>query len=113
MTSRLRLAYAAIVVQPSVFSDSYASRALQFSDHEMVRRAATEAMCNLLPHPKMMEHMRSSETLKLWAAFAKLGLEDPPTAAAAIGGLAMAVMDPEVKDFFLVSYLYFFHGIFL
>ncbi|CAM9409161.1 unnamed protein product [Ascophyllum nodosum] len=76
---------------------------LQFSDHEMVRRAATEAMCNLLPHPKMMEHMRSSETLKLWAAFAKLGLEDPPTAAAAIGGLAMAVMDPEVAKVFMAE----------
>ena len=26
---------------------------LQFSDHELVRRAATECMTNLLPHPKV------------------------------------------------------------
>lgn len=68
----------------------------QFSDHELVRRAATEALCNLLPHPKMIDHMKIVDTLKLWAAFAQLGMEDPPTAAAALGGLAMAVRDPEV-----------------
>lgn len=62
----------------------------------MVRRASTEAMCNLLPHPKMIDHLKSVETLKLWTAFAQLGMEDPPTAAAALGCLAMAVKDAEV-----------------
>lgn len=70
---------------------------VQFSDHELVRRAATEAMCNLFPHPKMIEHLKLPDSLKLWAAFAQLGMEDPPTAAAALGCLAMAVRDPEVS----------------
>lgn len=69
----------------------------QFSDHELVRRASTEALCNLLPHPKMIDHLKVVDTLKLWAAFSQLGEEDPPTAAAALGGLAMAVRDPEVR----------------
>ncbi|CAN0229300.1 unnamed protein product, partial [Scytosiphon promiscuus] len=69
---------------------------LQFSDHELVRRASTEALCNLLPHPKMIDHLKVVDTLKLWAAFSQLGEEDPPTAAAALGCLAMAVRDPEV-----------------
>ena len=70
---------------------------MQFSDHELVRRAATEALCNLLPHPKMIDHLKVVDNLKLWAAFAQLGTEDPPTAAAALGCLAMAVRDPEVR----------------
>lgn len=72
---------------------------LQFSDHEMIRRASTEAMCNLLPHQKMFDHLKSADTLKLWAAFSQLGTEDPPTAAAALGCLAMAVRDPEVISY--------------
>lgn len=62
----------------------------------MVRRAATEVMCNMLGHEKTLEHMRNHDTLKLFAAFAQLGTEDPPTAAAAIGCIAMAVRDPQV-----------------
>ncbi|CAM9199761.1 unnamed protein product [Laminaria digitata] len=76
---------------------------LQFSDHEMIRRASTEAMCNLLPHPKMFDHLKSADTLKLWAAFSQLGTEDPPTAAAALGCLAMAVRDPEVATGFMAD----------
>ena len=41
-----------------------------FSDHEMVRRAATEAMSNLVPHPDLIEHMQQPEKLKVWIAFA-------------------------------------------
>eukprot|EP00752_Nemacystus_decipiens_P003774 g3475.t1 len=76
---------------------------LQFSDHELVRRAATEALCNLLPHPKMIDHLKVVDNLKLWAAFAQLGMEDPPTAAAALGCLAMAVRDPEVAKNFMAD----------
>eukprot|EP00903_Cladosiphon_okamuranus_P017674 g16275.t1 len=76
---------------------------LQFSDHELVRRAATEALCNLLPHPKMVDHLKVVDNLKLWAAFAQLGVEDPPTAAAALGCLAMAVRDPEVAKNFMAD----------
>lgn len=45
----------------------------------------------------MIDHLRLVDTLKLWAAFAQLGEEDPPTAAAALGCLAMAVRDPQVR----------------
>lgn len=76
---------------------------LQFSDHEMIRRASTEAMCNLLPHQKMFDHLKSADTLKLWAAFSQLGTEDPPTAAAALGCLAMAARDPEVISYCSIS----------
>lgn len=69
----------------------------------MVRRASTEAMCNLLPHQKMFDHLKSADTLKLWAAFSQLGTEDPPTAAAALGCLAMAVRDPEVISYPSIS----------
>lgn len=76
-----------------IFFVSFCSK---FSDHEMLRRASTEAMCNLLPHQKMIDHLKNADTLKLWAAFSQLGTEDPPTAAAALGCLAMAFRDPEV-----------------
>ena len=29
-----------------------------FSEHEMVKQAAAEAMCNLVPHEKMLEYYR-------------------------------------------------------
>lgn len=45
----------------------------------------------------MVNHLKGGDAIKLWAAFAQLGMEDPPTAAAALGCLAMAVRDPEVK----------------
>lgn len=45
----------------------------------------------------MIDHLKIVDNLKLWAAFAQLGMEDPPTAAAALGCLAMAVRDPEVR----------------
>jgi hypothetical protein len=62
-----------------------------FSDHEMVRRAATEAMCNLVPHEAMMEHLQETDHLRLWMAFAE-DYEDVnyECARAAAGCLAMA-----------------------
>ena len=32
-----------------------------FSDHTLVRTAATEAMSNLVPHPEVIEFLRQSE----------------------------------------------------
>lgn len=49
-----------------------------------------------MPHPKMMEHLKRKDTLKLFAAFSQLGPEDPPTAVAAMGCIAMGVADKEV-----------------
>ena len=75
----------------------------QFSDNHMVRRAATEALSNLIPLPSMFEHMKESkDRVKLW-----LGLiEDWDTdfegafeaARAAAGGLAMLCQDPDIAD---------------
>ena len=62
----------------------------QFSEHELVRRAATECLTNMMPCPAMLEHLRKSEKLKLWCAFAEDYESDLPTARAAAGTLAMA-----------------------
>jgi hypothetical protein len=61
-----------------------------FSDHEMVQRAATEAMCNLVPHEAMMKHLAEEETLRLWLAFATEYENNYEMARAASGCLAMA-----------------------
>jgi hypothetical protein len=63
---------------------------LQFSEHELVRRAATECMTNLMPHQSMIEHLRDPEKMKLWCAFAEDFEADVPTSRAAAGTLAMA-----------------------
>eukprot|EP00584_Thalassiosira_punctigera_P006574 CAMPEP_0172540380 /NCGR_PEP_ID=MMETSP1067-20121228/11412_1 /TAXON_ID=265564 ORGANISM="Thalassiosira punctigera, Strain Tpunct2005C2" /NCGR_SAMPLE_ID=MMETSP1067 /ASSEMBLY_ACC=CAM_ASM_000444 /LENGTH=1190 /DNA_ID=CAMNT_0013326233 /DNA_START=169 /DNA_END=3741 /DNA_ORIENTATION=+ len=66
-----------------------------FSDHEMVRQAATEAMCNMIPHPEMMEYLTKEENLRVWIAFSLDYEENFACARAALGCLAMAVPDPE------------------
>ena len=67
-----------------------------FSDHELVQRAATEAMCNLVPHQAMMEHLSSAENLKLWLAFASDYEQHYECARAAAGCLAMATQDESI-----------------
>jgi len=69
-----------------------------FSDHELVKRAATEAMCNLVPHEKMMEHLAVAENLKLWMAFASDYEENYECARAAAGCLAMATQDKSIAE---------------
>mmetsp|Transcript_7134 Transcript_7134/g.13016 ORF Transcript_7134/g.13016 Transcript_7134/m.13016 type:complete len:268 (-) Transcript_7134:608-1411(-) len=73
---------------------------LQFSDHELVRRAATECMTNLLPHPKVIEHLRDPEKLKLWVGLSEDYETDLATARAAAGALAMAagIEDEELAE---------------
>jgi len=68
-----------------------------FSDHELVRRAATEAMCNLVPHKAMMDHLAEADHLKLWLAFAS-DYEEPnyECARAAAGCIAMASQDESI-----------------
>ncbi|KAL7540575.1 hypothetical protein ACHAWF_006721, partial [Thalassiosira exigua] len=83
-----------IVAQKGVPTLSYA----MFSDHEMVRRAATEAMCNMVPHPATAEHLATADNLRVWAAFALDHEEHFACARAALGGLAMAAPDPRVAE---------------
>ncbi len=78
-----------IVSESGISVLSYA----MFSDHEMVRRAATEAMSNLVPHPDMIEYLRQPEKLKVWVAFASDFDENYECARAALGCLAMVTMD--------------------
>ncbi len=61
-----------------------------FSDHELVRRAATECLSNLLPCKEVLEHMAKENNARLWVAFAGLEEEDLNTARAACGAIAMA-----------------------
>lgn len=67
-----------------------------FSDHEMVQQAATEAMCNLITHQAMLEHLKVSDHMRLWLAFAEDYEGRYECARAAAGGLAMATQDPEI-----------------
>ena len=39
---------------------------LMFSDHMMVRRAATEVLCNMATHEKLLKIMRSPDKVRLW-----------------------------------------------
>lgn len=61
-----------------------------FSDHTLVRRAGTEAMCNLVPHPAMIKHLSDPENLRLWLAFAADHESNLECACAASGCLAMS-----------------------
>jgi protein unc-45 len=72
-----------------------------FSDHEMVRRAATEAMCNLVPHKAMMDHLAQPDHLKLWLAFAVDYEDNYECARAAAGCLAMATQDELIAEEFV------------
>ncbi|MEL7342094.1 MAG: hypothetical protein AAGM67_16550, partial [Bacteroidota bacterium] len=67
-----------------------------FSDHHLVRRAATEAMCNLVPHKAMMDHLHETEHLRLWTGFASDYEENYECARAAAGCLAMATQDEAI-----------------
>ena len=75
-----------IVSEKGISTLSYA----MFSDHKDVRRAATEAMSNLVPHPDVMTHLAEPEKLKLWLAFAADFDENYECARAAAGCLANA-----------------------
>lgn len=73
---------------------------LQFSEHELVRRAATEAICNLLPNEEVVDKVfLNDEKLRLWLAFASVEEEeeDFETARAAGGALAMVSQVPQVS----------------
>lgn len=67
-----------------------------FSDHEMVRQAATECLCNMVPHPEFMDYLIKEDNLRVWVAFSLDYEENFACARAAVGCLAMAAPDPEV-----------------
>ncbi|RHY26717.1 hypothetical protein DYB32_007348 [Aphanomyces invadans] len=63
---------------------------LQFSDHHLVRRAATECLTNLLPHDDVLTVFCQPDKARLWLAFSSIeeSEEDFETARAAAGALA-------------------------
>lgn len=76
---------------------------LQFSENKMVRRAATEAICNLLFEPsvyaKYSEDAPDSSRIRIFVALADV--EDFETRRAASGVLALLSSHPKVCQFIL------------
>uniref|UniRef100_A0A7S2RU75 Protein unc-45 homolog B n=1 Tax=Mucochytrium quahogii TaxID=96639 RepID=A0A7S2RU75_9STRA len=70
----------------------------QYSDNLMIRRAATEALNNLIPTEEFTEWICIPEKMKLWILFAQSYEEDVPTASAATGALANLGSDPRVAE---------------
>lgn len=71
---------------------------LMFEEHELIRRAATEALCNMLSMEEVQQRFHSDdvERVKLWTLFS--GEEDEKLAFAASGGLAQLTHDPKLCE---------------
>lgn len=69
-----------------------------FSEHDEIRKAATEAMCNLAGNKDFMEHLAVGDNLRLWLGFASDFEEHYECARAANGCLAMVTHDPSVAE---------------
>lgn len=69
---------------------------LMFEEHDLIRRAATEALCNMIQMPEVHERFLSDdiERVKLWTLFS--GEEDFELARAASGGLAQLTHDARI-----------------
>ena len=67
---------------------------LMFEEHELIRRAATEALCNMIQVPEVHDRFFKDdiERVKLWTLFS--GEDDIYLARAASGGLAQLTCDP-------------------
>jgi hypothetical protein len=83
-----------VVAQKGIPTLSYA----MFSEHEMVRQAATEALLNMIPHPEMMQYLKKEDNIRVWVAFALDYEANFACARAAVGCLAMAAPDPDFAD---------------
>ena len=88
-----------VVAQKGIPTLSYA----MFSDHEMVRQAATEALCNMVGHSEFMDYLIKEENIRVWIAFSLDYEANFGCARAAIGCLAMSVIDPEVAKAIIKS----------
>jgi protein unc-45 len=69
-----------------------------FSDHELIRKAATEAMCNMVAHQAMLDFLVEADHIRLFLAFASEYEANYECARAAAGGLAMATQDINVAQ---------------
>jgi hypothetical protein len=87
---------------------------LQLSPNELLQRASSELLCNLIMYEPVMDMHRSSEPgserrIKIWTALS--GSDDIPTAKASSGALAMLSGDEEIAQeiFKVVGVEPFFH----
>ena len=71
---------------------------LMFEEHELIRRAATEAMYNMiqLEQVQVRFHRDDVEQVKLWTLFS--GKDDEKLAIAASGGLVQISRDPKICE---------------
>ena len=71
---------------------------LMFEEDEMVRRASTEAMCNMIQMEEVHKRFYNDdiERVKLWTLFS--GEDDVALAKAASGGLAQLSHDPKICE---------------
>jgi len=67
-----------------------------FSDHEMVKQASTECLCNLVPNEDFVKTLCEPDELRLWLALASDFEDHYGCARAAAGCLAMATGYEEV-----------------
>jgi len=67
-----------------------------FSQHEMVKQAATEALVNMVGNFEFMKQLQEEEELRLWLALASDFEDNFGCARAAAGCLAMATGYPDV-----------------
>jgi len=65
-----------------------------FSDHPLVKKAATECLCNMVGNEDFMKMLQNVDELRLWLALASDFEENHECARAAAGCLAMATGDP-------------------
>ena len=69
-----------------------------FSDHPMVKKAATECLCNMVGNEKFMKTLQDVDELRLWLALAADHEDHYECARAAAGCLAMAAGDPTIAN---------------
>ena len=67
-----------------------------FSDHPMVKKAATECLCNMVGNEQFMKLLQDVDELRLWLALAADHEDHYECARAAAGCLAMATGDPTI-----------------
>jgi hypothetical protein len=69
---------------------------LMFEEHDLIRRASTEALCNMIQMPEVHARFLNDdiERVKLWTLFS--GEEDFDLARAASGGLAQLTHDSRI-----------------
>merc|ERR1712127_788568 len=69
-----------------------------FSDHPLVKKAATECLCNMVGNEQFLKMLQDVDELRLWLALASDFEDNYECARAAAGCLAMATMYPEIAN---------------